>query len=125
MDVDGAPAKPLGDNPLGYLVYTPDGHVFVQYATRAERPEVLGPSAFGPVVLEKTGSQSGTALGFNAYCGTFEVRDGQLTHHQEFGILPIMSGRAETRSAALDGDRLILGAARGPVRYQIEWQRVH
>jgi hypothetical protein len=35
--VDGTLANVLGDDPQGYLVYTPDEHVFVQMATRAER----------------------------------------------------------------------------------------
>jgi hypothetical protein len=38
FDVDGTPIKPLGDDPQGYLVYTPDRHVFVaDYALR-KRP---------------------------------------------------------------------------------------
>jgi hypothetical protein len=37
FDVDGMLVKSLGDNPQGYLVYTPDDHVFVQFATRAVR----------------------------------------------------------------------------------------
>jgi hypothetical protein len=36
-DVDGAPSKPMGVNPQGYLVYTADGHVFVNFAARERR----------------------------------------------------------------------------------------
>jgi hypothetical protein len=43
--LDGAIVEPLGDNPQGYLVYTPDNHVFVQFATRADR-EWCGPEVF-------------------------------------------------------------------------------
>jgi hypothetical protein len=43
--VDGRLVRPMGDNLQGYLVYTPDEHVFVQFATRDERgwpgPEVV------------------------------------------------------------------------------------
>jgi hypothetical protein len=53
---------------------------------------------------------------------TFEVRDGRRSTHVEFGIVPTISGREETRSIVLDGDRLILGnPGRGT---QYEWQRV-
>jgi hypothetical protein len=106
----------MGDNLQGYLVYTPDEHVFVQFATRDERGWP------GPEVLELPDSAARNAIGFVAYCGTFEVRDGQVVHHMEFGILQRLSGRVETRSVALEGDRLILGTPRGG---QFEWRRVH
>ena len=63
--VDGTLVKPLGDHPLGYLVYTPDDHMFVQFATRAERTWP------GPEILELSNAAVRDALGFAAYCGTF------------------------------------------------------
>jgi hypothetical protein len=91
-----------GDNPQGYLVYTPDGHVFVQIAAR-ERPELFRPSV-------------------NGYCGTCVVCDGQAIHHMEFGLRPSWSDGAPPRSVTLDGDRLILDTPRDA---HLEWQRVH
>ena len=117
-EVDGAVVKSLGDNPLGYLVYTPDGHVFVQMAAR-ERRELFGPSEHGPVLLETT--QADSLLGYRGYSGTFEVRDGQVIHHIEFHVVLRNYGNAETRSVLLEGDRLILGYRTS----HIEWQRVH
>jgi hypothetical protein len=112
--------KPFGDNPQGYLVYTPDGHVFVQIASR-DRPQLFGPSANGgPVLLQTT--EANTALGLTGYCGTFEIRDGHAIHHMEFGVLPRHNGHVESRSVVLDGDRLTLGTPRGA---SVEWQRVH
>jgi Lipocalin-like domain len=115
VDVDGRLVKPFGDNPQGYLVYTPEELVFVQFTTRAER------SWPGPEVLEMSRPKAAAALGFWAYCGTFEVRDGQAIHQMEFGILPSLSGRIEPRSVMLDGDQLILGT---PLAGQFEWRRV-
>jgi hypothetical protein len=106
----------MGDDPQGYLVYTPDGHVFYLSATRAQR---VWP---GPEALELPGGRFSAALGFSAYCGTFEVRDGQVIHHREFGVLPDMSGTVEPRSVVLDGDRLVLDTPRGA---RLDWQRVH
>jgi hypothetical protein len=108
---------PLGDNPQGYLVYTSDGHVLVQFVIRAER------NWPGPEVLEMTSDRDRlAALGFSAYCGTFEIRDRQAIHRREFGVFPSMTGNVETRSVELDGDRLVLGVPGG---VNIEWQRVH
>jgi hypothetical protein len=122
-NTNGTPVKPFGENPQGYVVYTPDNHVVIQFAAR-ERPDFFVPLAQSPVpaLLESTGHRASTALGFSGYCGTFEVLDGQVVHHLEFGVLPEMSGQHWPRSVVLDGDRLVLGTARG---LQYEWQRVH
>jgi hypothetical protein len=121
IEVDGTTVKPYGDNPQGYLVYTSDGHVFVQMAAR-ERPVLFGrPARQGSVVLDTT--KPGTPLGAAGYAGSFEVRDGQAIHNIEFHLLlPSWSGLVETRTVALDGDRLILSGPRGG---QLEWQRVN
>jgi hypothetical protein len=101
-------------------VYTPDGHVVVQFAAR-ERPTLfVSHTGRGAVLAETT--EAGTALGFAGYCGTFEVRDGQLIHQCEFHVVPGWDGRVETRAFALDGDRLTLGTPRGQ---QLGWERVH
>jgi hypothetical protein len=114
-EVDGTFVKPLGENPPGYLMYTPDNHVLVQFATRAER---IWP---GPEVLKLPPPEPIAAIGFAAYCGTFHVRDGELVHHTEFGSNPSLSGRKEARAVVLEGDRLILGTPTGAL---YEWQRV-
>jgi hypothetical protein len=57
---NGTTVTPLGDSPQGYLVLTPDGHVFVQLATRAERGWP------GPEVLELSQGTNLEALGFVA-----------------------------------------------------------
>src|SRR5689334_2642974 len=117
-NTDGKLVKPFGDNPHGYPVYTPDGHVVVQWAAR-ERRELFAASAHGVVLLETT--QANTEVGFFGYCGTFEVRDGGVVHHIEVGILTQMNGQSSCRTVILDGDRLILGTPRGA---QLEWRRV-
>jgi hypothetical protein len=120
--VNGTLVKPIGDSPQGYLVYTPDWHVFLQFVA-TERLDLFGPSAGPPqvAVLRET-TEANTPLGFTFYSGTFEVRDGQVVHHMEFGMLTNMTGRVESRAVALDGDRLTLGTPRGR---QFEGQRVH
>lgn len=119
IDVDGTIVKTFGDNPQGYLVYTADGHVFVQMANR-ERRELFETSAHGPLLLETT--EANAELGLMSYCGTFEVRDGQVIHHVEFHVAPRHNGRVEARSVVLDGDRLIVST---PRVQQLVWQRVH
>jgi hypothetical protein len=117
--VDGSLVEPFGENPLGYLVYTTDGHVFFQVAAR-ERPNLFKPTPHGNALRETT--PANTILGFAAYSGSFEVRDGQVFHHTEFSIIPDSDGRVEGRSVMLAGDRLILDT---PAGRQVVWQRVH
>jgi hypothetical protein len=118
IDVDSTVVKPLGDNPRGYLVYTLDGHVLVQIATRSQR--VWPPD---PEVLKLPPLQRIAKTGLVTYCGTFAVHDGQVTHHIEFAGVPSVDGSVQPRTVvALDGDQLILG---GPQAGRIEWQRVH
>jgi Lipocalin-like domain len=116
-EVEGAVVKPLGENPQGYLVYTPDGYVFVQFATRAER---RWPPRSDLLTLPVP--QPMAEMGFWAYCGTFEIREGQLVHNVEFSIYPTINGPIEPRLVLLDRDRLILGTPGGG---HVEWQRVH
>jgi hypothetical protein len=84
------------------------------FATQGER------SWPGPEVLELPFPQARNVIGFVAYCGTFEVRDGQAVHHTEFHILPGLNSSVMARSVVLDGDRLILGT---PLGAHFEWQR--
>jgi hypothetical protein len=120
VNVDGRVVKPFGEKPLGYLVYTPDGYVFVNLAAR-ERPELFGGSkGRGPVLLET--AEANTPFGFIGHCGTFEVGDGQVIHHYEVSFRPSYDGGAEVRSVALSGDQLILRAPN--LGSRLEWQQI-
>jgi hypothetical protein len=62
QSVDGKIVKRYGDNPKGYLVYTTDDHVLIQFADR-ERPHLFGLGKHGgPALLETT--EAGTELGY-------------------------------------------------------------
>ena len=117
--VDGTVVQPHGDNPQGYLVYTHDGHVLVQFAVR-ERRELFKLTRSGCRCCEKT-IEPDTELGYGDYCGTFEVHDDKIVHHVEFSVMPSLTGVSVQRSIVLNSDRLILATPRG---LQAEWQRV-
>jgi hypothetical protein len=118
MDVDGTVSKPYGDNPDGYLMYMPDGHMSVLFAAR-ERTQLFGTAPGRGFVLIET-AQPNTPLGFVGYSGTFEVHDREVIHRTQFHVIPSLNGRVGTRSVRLDGDRLILGTPRSS---RLEWQR--
>jgi hypothetical protein len=62
-----------------------------------------------PVLFET--AVANTPIEFLGYCGTFDVRNGQLIHHIEFNyIRPSLNGTVERRSVNLEGDQLTLAA---------------
>ncbi|MEV6771799.1 lipocalin-like domain-containing protein [Nocardia sp. NPDC051030] len=95
---------PLGPDPSGFLIYTPDGHVTVSMMRTRPGP---GPSYMG-------------------YAGRWDVRDGRLTHHIVVASRADWVGTAQERHARLDGDELHVSAeppGRGSER-AVRWRRV-
>jgi hypothetical protein len=120
-------SHPLGPEPAGFLIYTPDGFVSAQLM----KP---GRSAFHsrdwnrgtPEEYEESGS------GYIAYCGTYEVDEANrtVTHIPSVALLPNLIHGRQLRAINLNGDRLTLRASSSadadgaPVTSQLEWQRV-
>lgn len=114
---DGRPPEcPLGDDAVGYLMYTADGHVSASLA-RAERAPM-------------DGSEPGKARAFDAYfgyAGRYVVRDGTVRHQIAIAPDPALTGVESVRHVQLEGDRLVLSgpdfAAASPRSHRIVWRR--
>jgi hypothetical protein len=116
--VDGQPPEfPLGEDAVGYLMYTADGHMSAALA-RATRP-LLDPAS--------AASKAQAFDAFFGYAGRFEVRDGAVVHKIEFGTNPALSGVSSLRRVDLDGDRLVLTGSdfspSAPRTHRIVWRR--
>jgi hypothetical protein len=99
---DGRPPEfPLGEDAVGYLMYTTDGHVSASLA-RANRP---------PLDPASAGSKAQAFDAFFGYAGRFEAR----------------AGVNSLRHVELDGDRLILTgpdfSPGSPRSHRILWRR--
>jgi Lipocalin-like domain len=120
---DGSVAHPLGTDPEGLLVYTPDGRMIVQMMG-AERPALDSPDPLKGDTETRAQLYS-TCL---AYFGTYEVRDGSVVHNVEASLYPGWSGAEQVRPYELSGDQLTLrtppmtGANAGAVN-EIVWVR--
>ena len=115
---DGRPPEcPLGEDAVGYLIYTGDGHVSAALA-RAGRAPI------------DAGDASSKAHAFDAYfgyAGGYEVRDGAVIHRIAIAPNPALTGVETLRNVSLDGERLILSgpdfSAASPRSHRIVWRR--
>jgi hypothetical protein len=116
---DGRPPEfPLGEDAIGYLMYTTDGHMSAALA-RANRP---------PLDATSAASKAQAFDAFFGYAGRFELRDAAVVHNIDFGTNPALAGINSLRHVELDGDRLILTgpdfAPGSPRSHRILWRRV-
>ena len=94
---------PYGAEPIGFLTYAPDGHMSVMFGD-ANRPPLASPDW-----RRNTDEDvAGAARPFIAYCGTYELRDGEVSHHVEVSLIPNWIGQTLTRRVVLDGHTLVL-----------------
>lgn len=123
-DESGAVAYPFGRDAVGFITYTGDGHMAVQFG-RADRGRLADGDWMGAMPAEIAAA----ARDYFAYCGTYEMRDGTVAHRVELSLMPNWIGMEQVRLAAFDGETLTLATPPLPVggRSQIAtlvWRRV-
>lgn len=113
--VDGKTDHPLGENPRGAILYTPDGYMSAQLAGPAPDRNDDRPDAY-----------------YIAYSGPYDVDETSKTvaHHVQVSVIPSWLGTTQLRHARFDGpDALVLSAvsepdAHGATKTQtISWER--
>jgi Lipocalin-like domain len=72
-DEDGRVTHPLGGDAVGFITYTPDGHMAVQFG-RADRARL----AVGDWAFATPAEIATAARDYFEYCGTYELRDGEV-----------------------------------------------
>ena len=111
QDAAGTVRHPLGQDPIGCLVYSSDGCVSVQIArpNRARFPT-------GDVSSASVAQLAAAADGYLAYAGTYNVDEEAMTvtHHVRVSLVPNWIGTSQRREVDMDGDVLVLIG--GPVR---------
>ena len=127
MPVDGGPSNhPMGEQPIGIIMYTPDGYMSAQLM-RPNRTHYAS-SDWYKVTPEEYGRE-GPA--YFAYSGPFQVdeENATVTHSVCVSLFPNWIGGTQTRIARVDGDMLYLSTA-SPIQSGgqkvnafLQWQR--
>ena len=101
---DGKTTYPRGQHPSGYIIYTADGHMFVQIQDGAE---IRPPAHDGPMTEAE---QAQAYRSYTAYYGpyTLNTDEGYVVHHREGSLVPNQSGGEVRRYYEFKGDELIL-----------------
>lgn len=123
QDQQGSVTQPFGQNPVGFITYTVEGHMSVQFG-RADRPNLNVSDWWGATPTELAAA----ARDYFAYCGTYEYRDGEVMHRVELSLIPNWIGGTQVRLVALDGDTVTLSTPSLTVGGQqqvatLVWQR--
>jgi hypothetical protein len=123
-DAQGRIAYPFGEDAGGFITYTADGRMAVQFGA-ANRPRLTTPDWVGGADPEIAAA----ARDYFAYCGTYEVHDSVVVHRVESSLMPNWIGGEQPRHVVLDGDTVTLSTPPTLVGGQqqvatLVWQRV-
>ena len=128
-NADGTVVEPLGADPIGRITYHKSGHMSVQLMRRDRKPLPRLDIQTASIDELRAGlrtAQSGTAGGFIAYMGTYEVQADRhiVIHHLEGGSSPAFSGQDFERRYELTDKGLNLSAPPNFDSNKLVWERV-
>ncbi|GCE51444.1 lipocalin-like protein [Thermosporothrix hazakensis] len=103
---NGQMVYPLGQDAVGYLVYTADGYMFLAMM-RADRPHFASDDPGKATPAEKLAASDS----YMTYCGTYHYQDNTVIHHVELSLFPNWKGTHFERIVEFDDNRLILKTA--------------
>jgi hypothetical protein len=117
---DGTIGYPFGEDAIGQIVYSPDGHVAAQLVSR-------GRQRFKSGDWRKAWSEE-AARAFReyfGYFGTFVIDSDRKTivHRVEGAWFPNLEGSSQERRFRFEDDQLVLGASTPWGEVRIVWQR--
>ena len=125
--VDGsAPFYPMSEQPIGIIMYTPDGYMSAQLMKPGRKPFASGDWFNGTDDDYKQEASS-----YIAYSGPFHVDEENqtLTHSMLVSLFPNWTGQTQPRVVKIEGDLLHLSTA-APIKSggktvmsSLEWRR--
>lgn len=121
-DADGKVHHPYGEQPKGYIVYDPSGHLHVQIMRTPPAP----PFAAGADDKGSDAEIRAAFLGYAAYFGTWRVdaAKGVVVHRVEGSLMPSYTGTDQPRPFRIDGDVLTIEGDSEGVHFLRQLRRV-
>jgi hypothetical protein len=121
-DRSGKVTHPLGDDAVGYISYSDDGHVFVHIMT-SNRKSFSTDGLFDVTPADCMAVHTSHI----SYCGPYEISGDTIIHRVEVCSYPNWIGSEQKRRARFKDGRLILSAKGlkvGPDRVDahLEWE---
>ncbi len=109
----GVEDHPLGERPLGLILYTPDGYVSAQLQRREQLP-----FADGDPLRATAEEYAAAGSSYIAYSGRFFVDEDKrsLSHEMAVSLFPNWFGQRQVRLAEVNGKTLRLSTD-GPQRF--------
>jgi hypothetical protein len=98
---DGQVSYPLGQDALGYIMYSDDGYMSVAFMG-ANRPQFASGHILGGTAEEKVAAHDT----YQSYCGRYEIQGDRVVHHIEVSSFPNWTGVDQERCFTLEGNRL-------------------
>jgi hypothetical protein len=95
---------PYGEHPIGYVQYSPGGHMVVFLSVGDLKP------AAGATYTDAERINLYNGI-FAAYAGTYRVDGNKLTHHVTASWLPEWIGTDQTRYVEVEGNKLVIKTA--------------
>src|SRR5262245_33634419 len=115
---DGHVSYPFGRNAVGYILYSPDGYVFVPLMP-PDRARFAVNDRFQGTLAE----DAQAARSYLSYCGRYEFKGDRVVHHVELSLFPNWVGGDQERFVTLTGDRLALSTP--PLLFEGTQQTAH
>jgi len=97
---------PMGESPIGTIIYTDDGAVSVNIMRRGRAP-----MASGDFVTADDNEKAAAFGGYLGYSGTFELEGQDVVHDIACASYPNWVGQRQVRRPSFNGSTLTLEAA--------------
>jgi len=102
---DGQVSYPLGQDAVGYIIYTEDGYMSVAMMAAKRLKFGAGEIVIAGGTDEEKVAAADTYL---SYCGKYEIQGEKVVHHIEVSFFPNWVGVDQERIFEFDGNTLSL-----------------
>jgi hypothetical protein len=102
VEAGKSPRPRFGNNPVGYLMYTPSGKM------SATLSGIHRPPFVSTAVTPDVESKGQMLSDFLSYAGTYEIKGDRVFHHVEVSVFTNIVGTTLERQFKLEGDTLTI-----------------